>query len=129
MEVIVSQNISNNTFTLFPCHIVLLSVHIVMHRSVDSFHLYITKTMYLMWHHYIYSFIYLNNGKTYRSTTIYIFLKLMTFENADLILYHTFILFYVWETWLNIYSNFRIIAKDILNLCFLKLHINRYENQ
>jgi hypothetical protein len=43
VNVIVLQNISNNTFTLFPCHIVFLSVHMVIHKSVDSFHLYATK--------------------------------------------------------------------------------------
>ena len=37
------QNINNNTCTLFPCHFVFLSVHIVIHRSVDSFNLYTTN--------------------------------------------------------------------------------------
>ena len=43
VKVILSQDISNHTFTLFPCHIVFLSVHIGIYRSVDSFHLYTTK--------------------------------------------------------------------------------------
>ena len=43
VNVILLQNISNNTFRLFPCHIVFLAVHIVIHRSVDRYHLYATK--------------------------------------------------------------------------------------
>ena len=43
VEVILSQNISNNAFTLFPCNIVFFSVHIVIHKSGDSFHLYTTE--------------------------------------------------------------------------------------
>ena len=69
----------------------------------------------LMWYPYIYSSIYLNNGKTYN--TVYRFIKPVKknviFENADLIHYRTFI--YIWETGLNIYSNYRTIEKDILN--------------
>jgi hypothetical protein len=30
-KVILLQDISNHTFTLFPCHVVFLSVHIVIH--------------------------------------------------------------------------------------------------
>jgi len=59
VNVIFSQNISNHTMTLFPCHIVFLSVLVVIHRSVDCFHLYTTKTMYLMWYYCICSSIYL----------------------------------------------------------------------
>jgi hypothetical protein len=35
VKMIVSQNISNNRFTLFLCHIIFLSVHIVIHRYTD----------------------------------------------------------------------------------------------
>jgi hypothetical protein len=52
------QNISNNTFTLFPCHIAFVSVHIVIHRLVNSFHLY-TKAVYVMVpRHYIILVVY-----------------------------------------------------------------------
>ena len=43
VNVILLQNINNNTVTLFPCHIVFVSVHNVIHRSVDSFNLNTTK--------------------------------------------------------------------------------------
>jgi hypothetical protein len=43
VKVILSHNISNNAFTLFPCNIVIVSVHIVIHQSVDSLHLYTTE--------------------------------------------------------------------------------------
>jgi hypothetical protein len=87
---------------------------LVIHRSVDCFHLHTTKTMYLMWYYYIYSFIYLYNDITY--TTVYRFIKKekkVIIENSDIIHYRSFI--YICETWSSIYSNYRIIEIDILN--------------
>lgn len=49
--VCINKHISNNIITPFPCHIVYLTVHIVIRRSVDSFHSYSTKKIYLKWYH------------------------------------------------------------------------------
>ena len=42
VKVDVSANTSYNIFTLFPCHIVFVSVHIEIYKFADSFHSYST---------------------------------------------------------------------------------------
>ena len=49
--VCIIKHISNNIITPFPCRIVYFTVHIVIRRSVDSFHSYSTKKIYLKWYH------------------------------------------------------------------------------
>ena len=92
--------------------LVTLSVLIVIHRSVDCFHLYTTKTMYLMWYYYIYSFIYLNNDITY--TTVYRFIKLVNKSNNWKFGYHTLSYIYIYM---------RNLIKHIFKL---PNHWNRY---